>query len=1076
MKLVLFLRNRRLLALLTTLILTLMLGQMGTHAGATSLTYNCANSSIPEAECETLVTLYNNTDGSNWINNANWNPIKSPCFWYGVYCNNGRVEALSLSDNQLDGTIPDISALSSLIHLDLSSNQLSGPIPNLSSLSNLVNLQLDDNQLSGTIPNLSNLTSLQTLFLYRNQLSGPTPDISNLTNLQQVLLSYNQLSGTIPNFYGLPNLRSLSINSNQLTGSIPDISTLPNLSRLSLGHNQLSGSIPDFSTSPNLNSLYLSDNQLTGTIPNLSPLPNLLSLGLSKNQLSGLIPDLSTVPNLTFLDLGQNQLTGSIPNLSTLTSLRRIYLNSNQLSGPIPDLNTLTDLETIHFYDNLLSGPIPDFSSLTNLRSVKLDNNQLNGSIPNLSSLSNLLILSLHNNQISGTIPNLSSLTKMSHLYLNNNQLSGPIPDLSALSDLMVLNLSNNQLSGSVPTSICITSYQLDIDYNKLETGTSDSCINSLDTNWKETQTVPPTNVTASSLPNANIYLTWDAINYTQDGGYYGVWGKPQGDAIYSLLATTADKTITNIVLTNLQPGTIYEFVVRTFTPAHGDQQNDLTSVDSEMVTAVTTTTFNCATQIDIPQSECETLVALYNSTDGPNWRDNSDWLATNSPCQWSGVNCSGGRVDSLELDNRRLNGTLPDLAALTNIVTIDLSNNQLSGSLPELSTLIKLAYLLLENNQFSGTIPNLSAPTELRILNLSNNDLTGEIPDLSKLTLLNVLILNTNHLTGPIPDLSNLMNLWHLDLNNNKLDGAIPDFSSNSNLRTIYLANNQFSGSVPTSVCQLQNVYIGYNKLEVNSADSCVDTAAPGWKQTQTVPPTNITITTISATEIELTWDTIEYTDHGGYYGIWGKKQSDAAYTLMATTGDKTVNYATISGLQPETAYEFVIHTFTPAHGNQQNDLTSVESEVVSAITLTDALETYTTFLPIIIAPVQFEPITLNGITIPIRNVTTTGEVFHTATVTVVADLPASGTFYLSSSASAPIAARVDDEIGILLNGVELFTNTYGQPGLGVTPALVEVPRSVMTQIAGKTITVKFRDVYGDNVGATELYLIWTP
>lgn len=32
------------------------------------------------------------------------------------------------------------------------------------------------------------------------------------------------------------------------------------------------------------------------------------------------------------------------------------------------------------------------------------------------------------------------------------------------------------------------------------------------------------------------------------------------------------------------------------------------------------------------------------------------------------------------------------------------------------------------------------------------------------------------------------------------------------------------------------------------------------------------------------------------------------------------------------------------------------------------------------------------------------------------------------------------------------------------------------MTQLAGKTATIEFRDAYGDEVSATTLYLIWSP
>ena len=51
-----------------------------------------------------------------------------------------------------------------------------------------------------------------------------------------------------------------------------------------------------------------------------------------------------------------------------------------------------------------------------------------------------------------------------------------------------------------------------------------------------------------------------------------------------------------------------------------------------------------------IPQTECETLIALYNSTDGPNWSDSAsnNW-STNPFCsEWMGVTIDGGRVSEV--------------------------------------------------------------------------------------------------------------------------------------------------------------------------------------------------------------------------------------------------------------------------------------------------------------------------------------------------------------------------------------------------------------------------------------------
>lgn len=45
----------------------------------------------------------------------------------------------------------------------------------------------------------------------------------------------------------------------------------------------------------------------------------------------------------------------------------------------------------------------------------------------------------------------------------------------------------------------------------------------------------------------------------------------------------------------------------------------------------------DCTQVTQIPQAECETLMALYKSTDGPNWSDSpsNNWNITNEPCQW---------------------------------------------------------------------------------------------------------------------------------------------------------------------------------------------------------------------------------------------------------------------------------------------------------------------------------------------------------------------------------------------------------------------------------------------------------
>ena len=55
-----------------------------------------------------------------------------------------------------------------------------------------------------------------------------------------------------------------------------------------------------------------------------------------------------------------------------------------------------------------------------------------------------------------------------------------------------------------------------------------------------------------------------------------------------------------------------------------------------------------------VPQIERDALVALYNSTDGANWTDNTGWLgAAGTECSWFGVACSNGSVSPLSSEKR---------------------------------------------------------------------------------------------------------------------------------------------------------------------------------------------------------------------------------------------------------------------------------------------------------------------------------------------------------------------------------------------------------------------------------------
>ena len=143
------------------------------------------------------------------------------------------------------------------------------------------------------------------------------------------------------------------------------------------------------------------------------------------------------------------------------------------------------------------------------------------------------------------------------------------------------------------------------------------------------------------------------------------------------------------------------------------------------------TTTTQTYTVLVIREGTVETdraaLIALYNSTNGPLWTNNTNWGSTEALNTWHGVvTGTTGRVTSLWLPGaycagNNMVGNLPDaLGNLDYLFFLNMCGSGLNGMIPDLSRLTYLQQLYLNNNDLSGTIPaTLGDLTNLQKLGL---------------------------------------------------------------------------------------------------------------------------------------------------------------------------------------------------------------------------------------------------------------------------------------------------------------------------------------------------------------------
>ena len=290
-----------------------------------------------------------------------------------------------------------------------------------------------------------------------------------------------------------------------------------------------------------------------------------------------------------------------------------------------------------------------------------------------------------------------------------------------------------------------------------------------------ESSAVLPAPVLTAAAGDGAIDLSWTAVTgaeryevraYTVEDKWIFFDYTAAGATSYTHTEITAGRTYYYWVRGVSEAGETGAWSVRTNATAPAPESGTPTPTPSENAeetstptatptpTETATLTPTATAPTTAATSERGVLVALYNATNGANWRRDDNWLSDRPISTWYGVTLDdSGQVGELRLSTNMLSGSIPDLSALTRVRVLDLGTNQLTGSIPDLSALTSLRALDLTSNDLSGTIPDMSAQTRLIHLYLGNNQFTGPFPvSLASIPNLNSLYLVGSQLTGCIP------------------------------------------------------------------------------------------------------------------------------------------------------------------------------------------------------------------------------------------------------------------------------------------------------------------------------------
>ncbi len=311
----------------------------------------CAQDCRPQNDSMVLVDFFGATNGGSW--KVRWNLNRPFKDWHGISVNQaGCVTAILLSDNNLQGNIPDLN-LPFLVKLDVSDNNMLSTLPAFSKVQKLQHLNISKNRFHGSLPALKNSAGMEVLIANHNRLDGSLPDYSHMTEIQILNLANNALSGTVSFLSMMDQLSYLNLRNNNFHGNLPILHNKSNLTEIDVSQNQFSGPLPVIDRLGQMTKANFSENKLTGSFTWPKEVSVLQELNISHNRLSDTLPATGPIGKLEKFYASGNRFSGPIPHLD-LPHLRELLLDGNQLTGSIPVFDDLPVLEQFSLRKNEL--------------------------------------------------------------------------------------------------------------------------------------------------------------------------------------------------------------------------------------------------------------------------------------------------------------------------------------------------------------------------------------------------------------------------------------------------------------------------------------------------------------------------------------------------------------------------------------------------------------------------------------------------------------------------------------------------------------------------------------------------